>query len=300
MPLGWTQGEIAERLGISQQSVSEDTKNIDSDNSGILDSGHTPETIAERLGWSVQLVLAKMLGGADDAARLDKLEIKTQPYDVWRFPSCHDLMGDKHPGRIPGELICHVLYFYTKPGQLVLDPMVGSGTKLDACLLMGRKCLGYDIDNRHDRVDVEKHDIASDGWPDKVKKASLIFWDPPYFDKMDKKNTKGGYIEGSVSALDREAYLLFFTEAFADAYKLATRGTVLSFLMADWNDNEGKLPGIFLWDYADLIYESGWTLERQIQVPLTTQQVHPDIVNKYRESRKLARLARYLLILRKL
>ena len=74
----------------------------------------------------------------------------------------------------------------------------------------------------------------------------------------------------------------------------------LSFLMADWNDNEGKLPGIFLWDYADLIYESGWTLERQIQVPLTTQQVHPDIVNKYRESRKLARLARYLLILRKL
>jgi hypothetical protein len=29
---------------------------------------------------------------------------------------------------------------------------------------------------------------------------------------------------------------------------------------------------------------------------LSTQQVHPDIVNKFRESRRLARLERYLLI----
>ena len=35
---------------------------------------------------------------------------------------------------------------------------------------------------------------------------------------------------------------------------------------------------------------------RHIQAPLSTQQVHPDIVNKFRASRRLARLERYLLI----
>lgn len=55
-------------------------------------------------------------------------------------------------------------------------------------------------------------------------------------------------------------------------------------------------PGIFLWDYADLLRSSGWRLTRQIQVPLSTQQVHPDIVGKFRESRRLARLERYLLV----
>ena len=36
---------------------------------------------------------------------------------------------DRHriPGRIPGELIAHVLYFFTKPGDVIVDPMVGSG-----------------------------------------------------------------------------------------------------------------------------------------------------------------------------
>ena len=49
-------------------------------------------------------------------------------------------------------------------------------------------------------------------------------------------------------------------------------------------------------NYASLISDAGWKLRRHIQVPLSTQQVHPDIVNKFRESRRLARLERYLLV----
>jgi len=45
---------------------------------------------------------------------------KVQPYDVWNFPSCHELFGGEHPGRIPGELIF--------PGQS--DPRSTSETSL--------------------------------------------------------------------------------------------------------------------------------------------------------------------------
>lgn len=298
--LGWTQREIGERLGVDNSLIS---KTLKDSNIGkiqdIIGDNWNAQAVAEtarRMDWPLTDSWAAAMVGLDDTDRLAKLEIKLQPYDVWHFQSCHDLMGDKHPGRIPGELLCHLLYFYTQQDDLIIDPMVGSGTTLDACLLMGRKCRGYDIDGRHERIDVEQHDIAENGWPDTVKKASLLFWDPPYFDKMDGTNQKDGYIEGSISGLDRDKYLAFFTDAFADAIEKAKKGAVLAFLMSDWNDNNGKLPGIFVWDYAGLIADAGWTLERHIQVPLSTQQVHPDIVNKYRASRKLARLERYLLI----
>ena len=295
--LGWTQQDIADRLDVARTTV---TGDVNSTDSGIFDSGHAPEEIARRLGVPIQLVLAQQFDGKDDDARLKALGIKSQPYDVWQFPSCHDLMGDRHPGRIPGELVAHVLYFFTQPGDLVVDPMAGSGTTLDACLLMGRKARGYDIDHRHDRVDIEQHDLST-GWPDTVEKAALIFWDPPYYDKMDHGTIgEDGYIAGSISGLTPDEYLDWLTDRFADLANRVKPGTKLTFLMSDWDPENAKQhgdhPGIFLWDYADRLRSTGWTLRRQIQTPLSTQQVHPDIVNKLRDSRRLARLERYLLV----
>lgn len=301
--LGWTNEEVGARLGVSEGTIRGDRKNSESGVSTIHEL-HKDRVerheIARRFNLPPTLVEAITLDGKDDAERVKKLGIKVQPYDVWQFAGCHDLMGDAHPGRIPGELVCHVLYFFTKPGDLVVDPMAGSGTTLDACLLMGRKARSYDIDHRHDRIDVEKHDLST-GWPDSVAKASLIFWDPPYFDKMDSSTIgESGYIDGSVSKLAPEAYLEFFGKRFAELRAAVKPGTKLAFLMSDWDPENAKdhkdHPGIFLWDYADLLRSSGWRLTRQIQVPLSTQQVHPDIVGKFRESRRLARLERYLLV----
>lgn len=301
--LGWTQQEIAGVLGIKQPTVSVDIRDSESGVSNIRALARDRverHEIARRFNVSPTLVEAITLDELDDAQRLKRLSIKVQPYDVWQFAGCHDLMGDAHPGRIPGELVCHVLYFYTKPGDLVVDPMAGSGTTLDACLLMGRKARGYDIDHRHDRVDVEQHDLST-GWPESVAKASLIFWDPPYFDKMDSSTIgEDGYIDGSVSKLTPDAYLEFFAKRFAELRAAVKPGTKLAFLMSDWDPENAKdhreHPGIFLWDYADLLRNTGWSLRRQIQTPLSTQQVHPDIVNKFRDGRRLARLERYLLV----
>lgn len=299
--LGWTNILIGACLGVSEAMVREDRKNSHLGKIANDLGPHWNEKgiaeVANRLNLSLTDCYAAALDGMTDAERLDRLDIKLQPYDVWQFPSCHDLMGDRHPGRIPGQLIAHALYFFTQPGDIVIDPMVGSGTTLDACLLMGRKCFGFDIDDRHDRADVIQHDIFCDGWPEFIEKADLIFWDPPYFDKMDSGNIGDeGYIEGSISKLSRSDYLNFFTVRLRDARKEVKPGARLAFLMSDWDDNTGEREGIFVWDYADIIRDAGWKLTRHIQVPLSTQQVHPDIVNKFRESRRLARLERYLLI----
>lgn len=327
--LGWSQAEIAALLDVSQQTVSGDTNNPESGISGMRDAmvAGLPEAEAAKR-WNLPVVLAHAvkLDGLDDATRMDRLGIKVQPYDVWNWSGCHDLMGDAHPGRIPGELVCHLLYFLTKPGDLVVDPMVGSGTTLDACLLMGRKARGYDIDHRHEaepepeeaepgaeeaeepeaeeeippRVDIEHHDLST-GWPDTVRKADLIVWDPPYFDKMDHSTIgAAGYVEGSISGLDPDGYLDWLGERFDQLAKLAKPGAKLAFIMSDWTSEHAKHHaghrGIFLWDYANRMTEAGLRVTRQIQAPLPIQLIHPDIVLKFRESRRLARLNHYVLI----
>jgi len=133
--LGWTQEEIGEKLGIARRTVGDIlgekrqlalfAKNLPSYwNDRLL------QQEAERLGIPLIDAWAAALDGMDDAERLKRLGITIQPYDVWHFTKCHDLMGAPHPGRIPGQLVCHVLYFFTKPGDLVVDPMAGSGTTL--------------------------------------------------------------------------------------------------------------------------------------------------------------------------
>jgi len=309
--LGWTQEETANTVGCSQRYVSEiveEFPELEKVLKNLLDDGIPHLDVAERFNMPLILVWAIDLHGRTDAQRMERLGIKTQPYDVWHFSKCHDLFGTSWPGRIPGEIVTHILYFFTEPGAMIVDPMAGSGTTLDVCLAMGRKCYAYDFDNRNKRDDIITHDMTqkkepeaapeeTQGWPDRVKKADLIFWDPPYFEKMDKKTIgKEGYKEGSISSLSREEYLAFLKNRLQEAKDLVKPGTKIAFLMSDWDDDTGKRKGIFIWDYADILRQTGWTMIRQIQVPLSTQQVHPDIVNKFRKSRRLARLERYLLI----
>lgn len=306
--LGWTQEEIAAKLkemwpdakGTTHQSVANFLQEIENFRflaKTDIAKGHAPAVIAQRYAIPEIIAWNIALEGMTDDDRLKQLDIKTQPYDVWSFAKCHELFGSKHPGRIPGEIVAHVLYFYTDPGAMVIDPMAGSGTTPDVCLAMGRKCYAYDIDGRHERPDLINHNIAKDGWHERIKKADLIFWDPPYFEKMDNTTIgEDGYIEGSISKLERDAYIEFFSSRLSEAHKLVKKGTRLAFLMSDWDDDTNKRDGIFIWDYANTITNAGWRLTRHIQVPLSTQQVHGDIVNKFRESRRLARLERYLLI----
>ena len=51
-----------------------------------------------------------------------------------------------YAAKCPPKLVAYGLQYYSKPGETVLDPMVGSGTTLVEARLMGRHAIGYDID----------------------------------------------------------------------------------------------------------------------------------------------------------
>jgi hypothetical protein len=296
--LGWSQEEIGGVIGVEHNRISQilsEMAELPKLTKNSIKLGHGE--VARRNNLPLQVVWAIDLEGLPDEEKFKKLEINFQPYDVWNYPSCHDLFGNDHPGRIPGQIVMQVLAFYTNEGDVVIDPMAGSGTTADVCLVMNRKNYSYDIDDRHERPDIIKHDIAKDGWPDRIKKANLIFWDAPYFNKMDSGNIgTRGYVDGSISGLKKDDYVSFFKNSLVEAISKVKKGTKLAFLMAPYDDPDNESNNILINDYANLITEAGWKLKREFSANLPTQMVHPDIVNKFRVSKRIARLFRCLLV----
>lgn len=297
--LGWTQGEIGEAVGMSRQGAAKAMQQIPESvkvaKTQIAKTGQVDE-VAEAFNMPIQLATALSLDATrEDCDRFKQIGANIRPHDAWMFSGFRDIFGYDYPGRIPGDLLMNILYFYTKQNDIVLDPMGGSGTTADVCLVMDRRCYCYDVENKYDRPEIRPHDLYRDGWPARTEDADLIFWDPPYFWKMDGKQVKDGYGEKSISRLDREKYLGFFTRAFQLAHEATKPTCTLALLMADWYDYDSPEQSIHIWDYANRIQEAGWHIDRQIQIP-QNMHLRPHVYSKFCEERKLASVARYLLV----
>jgi len=67
----------------------------------------------------------------------------------------------------PPELMAEIISFFTKKGELVLDPFAGVGSTLIGAALVGRKALGFELNNRwvqvyreiQQRYSIGKHGI---------------------------------------------------------------------------------------------------------------------------------------------
>ncbi len=87
------------------------------------------------------------------------------------------MQGSKdYLGATPSWLIWQLLQRYTREGDLILDPMCGSGTTLDVARDLQRRGLGYDL--APSRPDIFRADARK--LPLEDEKADFVFIDPPY------------------------------------------------------------------------------------------------------------------------
>jgi len=71
------------------------------------------------------------------------------PYtDVWSFPTVQAYYG-KHPCEKPLALMEHIINASSRPGGIVLDPFLGSGTTGVACIKTGRNFIGIEKDEAY-------------------------------------------------------------------------------------------------------------------------------------------------------
>jgi adenine-specific DNA-methyltransferase len=68
------------------------------------------------------------------------------PYtDVWNFSTVKAYPG-KHPCEKPVDMLRHIITTSTRPGDVVLDCFMGSGSTGEACKLEGRQFIGIEKD----------------------------------------------------------------------------------------------------------------------------------------------------------
>jgi DNA modification methylase len=80
--------------------------------------------------------------------RLNDLDGKTwerYSISIWSITKTPEEAKFKHPAMFPVELCKRLIEIYTKVGETVLDPFMGSGSTLVAAKKLGRKGIGFDI-----------------------------------------------------------------------------------------------------------------------------------------------------------
>lgn len=236
-------------------------------------------SLAGEKQWSVRELRVAIKGSADFPW--------LRYTDVWNFSECDKRFGlNDYDGRIPGQIIQNLLYYYTEPKDVVIDPMAGGGTTLDVCQYMDRECLAFDI--KRIREDIIQAD-ATANWP-MSKEAQLIFIDPPYGSQKEKAY-------GGLSCEDTNGYLAKMSDVIGQSHQHLKPLGILAILIA---------PMAIKTAFVDLPFELyktccdlRFTPIRRIQVPVGSQQVGPNVVKACKEKRQLLALARDLLIFEK-
>lgn len=78
--------------------------------------------------------------------------------DIWCLPTSTGKNG--HGAEFPLALAGRCIALTSREGDLVLDPFVGAGTTAVAAVLLGRRCVGYDISEKYIDVAAQRLEIA--------------------------------------------------------------------------------------------------------------------------------------------
>ena len=89
-----------------------------------------------------------------DAVRIPQKYFRTRnnmaganPGDIWQFSHVHYCSAERqpHPTQKPEALLERIILASSNPGDVVLDPFVGSGTACRVAKLLKRRWIGIDI-----------------------------------------------------------------------------------------------------------------------------------------------------------
>jgi len=155
---------------------------------------------------------------------------KFETTTLWDFPTQN--YGDrphgdnKYSGVTPAFIIWNLIQRYTKEGDLVVDPMCGSGTTIDVCKEENRKVIGFDIVPY--RADTKQADARK--LPLNNETVDFVFIDSPYSDNI-KYNDHPDNI-GKISC-ENPVFFEEMEKVAKEAYRVLKAEKYIAWLIGD-------------------------------------------------------------------
>ena len=198
--------------------------------------------------------------------RFEKPPLEPFTTTLWTYPSQHYApssgAGNAQQGRAdytgatPSWVVWQLLHRYTAPGDLVVDPMVGSGTTLDVAADLGRRAKGFDL--QPTRPDIAQADARHLPLPD--GSADFVFLDPPYSTHVRYSGRPEciGTLDALPDAPDQgQAYYDAMAEALSECVRVLKPGGHLALYVSDsWKKRGGRAAGEPVGSFAPI----GFTL----------------------------------------
>lgn len=231
---------------------------------------------------------------------------------VWRQKG----LGAKHPDTAIEKLhpapfsftdVSRIIRFFTKPGQLVLDPFVGIGSTLKAAALEGRRGIGIELsqefaDLAKNRIAMEVGNSLFDESDQQVLhgdcrdilptltpgSVNLVVTSPPYWNILHKKDHKvrqereakglsTRYSESDSRDLGNvDQYTDFLEELsniFAEVLHVTAEGGHAAVIVSDFR--HGSRLHMFHADLASAMESRGWVLKGITILHQTHKRVFP-------------------------
>jgi adenine-specific DNA-methyltransferase len=269
-----TQREIGEKLGESQQTINNWVQKRERDSRFCTPPGATSDN-----PWG-----------------------RVQHFDVWTFRTADDDPdGDddtagtgSYFGKMPPQVVENVLWFWTEPGDIAVDPFVGGGTTIDVAKRMGRRVWASDRKPSTPTLPIHEHDIL-DGWPDGApKKAKLIFLDPPYWQQAAGKYSDDPADLGNMTY---DEFMASWHSVVKTCMDHIDDGGRMAFIISPTQLDDGTVID-HATEMTEVCVGEGLTVDRRIIVPYNTQQATGQQVTWARENKRLLKLYRDLVVLR--
>ncbi|RKZ34162.1 DNA methylase [bacterium] len=159
---------------------------------------------------------------------------------LWDFPTQNygsRPHGDnKFRGVTPAFIIWNLLQRYTNEGDLVVDPMCGSGTTIDVAKELNRHVIGYDIAPYRD--DIIQNDARN--IPLKDNSVDFVFIDSPYSNNIEYSDHPADI--GKISC-EREEFFDELDKVAKEIHRILKYGKAMAWLIGDhWRKKSGFIP----------------------------------------------------------
>lgn len=261
----YTQQEIADAVGVDKATASRELE--DCCNLEALPKSNKLSALHEDADWTPPL------------------------YDIWNVSSNNN--STTHFGNTPVEFVDNLLYFYTKPFDIVVDPFAGGGSTIDVCKKRSRRYWVSDRLPIVERTDIRQHELSPDNisGPARWGDVALVYLDPPYWKQAAGKYSDDPTDLANMPLDEFTATLTGIVNAYAK--KLHAGAHIACIISPTQWPNEDKST---VYHDIDLAQSVKPKLVQRILCPYSTQQYNGTQVDIAKERKLLLALTRTMLV----
>tara|TARA_R110000824_G_scaffold400963_2_gene610107 strand:- start:1913 stop:3187 length:1275 start_codon:yes stop_codon:yes gene_type:complete len=306
--------ELSQILSVSQRTVHNWVENIDQQRKEdqqrqITDlwlACYTQDEISKSLNVPRRTITekTKVLANLATLPNLPKVHATYQEEDwkpplfnIWNFAK--NANSVKHFGNTHVGIVDNLLYTFTEPFDVIVDPFGGGGSTIDICKHRSRRYYVSDRKPVVERNDIRQHDITTDGvaGPHQWKDVKLVYLDPPYWKQAEGKYSNDA---NDLANMSLNKFTKTLAKLINDYSAKLHKGAYVACIISptQWRNKDKHIDMHDL----DLINNTNSSLElvRRAICPYSTEQYNGTQVDIAKQQKLWLVLSRTLLVWRRI